>query len=215
MLEQGATTFIRYNKAISILHKVQALKEETMDNRVSSRLPFGIPSNFSDFSVEKTERENVILYRSERGNSKTANKKVWISSKAITKNNEWKDKQKILVSKASPGGDDYPHAIITEPIYAEKNSVCTETYLIVDFVNSKDEAGNLISYMKTKFFRFMMALIKNTQNISKGVFAFVPVQDFSKPWTDEELYKKYNLTDDEIAFIESMIKPMDLNGGDT
>ena len=73
----------------------------------------------------------------------------------------------------------------------------------------------MISYMKTKFFRFMMALIKNTQNISKGVFAFVPVQDFSKPWTDEELYKKYNLTDDEIAFIESMIKPMDLNGGDT
>lgn len=69
--------------------------------------------------------------------------------------------------------------------------------------------------MKTKFFRFMMALIKNTQNISKSVFAFVPVQVFSKPWTDEELYKKYNLTDNEIAFIESMIKPMDLNGGDT
>ena len=157
----------------------------------------------------------MILYRSERGNSKTANKKVWISSEAITKNSAWKDKQKVLVSKASPGGDDYPHAIITEPIYAEKNSVCTETYLIVDFVNSKDEADNLISYMKTKFFRFMMALIKNTQNISKSVFAFVPVQVFSKPWTDEELYKKYNLTDNEIAFIESMIKPMDLNGGDT
>ena len=215
LLEQGATTFIRYNKAISILHKVQELREETMDNRVSSRLPFGIPSNFSDFSAEKTERNNVILYRSERGNSKTANKKVWISSEAITKNSAWKDKQKVLVSKASPGGDDYPHAIITEPIYAEKNSVCTETYLIVDFVNSKDEADNLISYMKTKFFRFMMALIKNTQNISKSVFAFVPVQVFSKPWTDEELYKKYNLTDNEIAFIESMIKPMDLNGGDT
>ena len=60
----------------------------------------------------------------------------------------------------------------------------------------------------------MMALIKNTQNISKGVFAFVPVQDFSKPWTDEELYAKYGLTEEEIAFIESMIRPMELGGDD-
>lgn len=66
--------------------------------------------------------------------------------------------------------------------------------------------------MSTRFFRFMMALIKNTQNISKGVFAFVPVQDFSKPWTDAELYAKYSLTEEEIAFIESMIKPMELGG---
>ena len=63
--------------------------------------------------------------------------------------------------------------------------------------------------MNTRFFRFMVSLIKNTQNISKGVFAFVPVQAWSKPWTDEELYAKYNLTDEEIAFIESMIKPME------
>ena len=60
----------------------------------------------------------------------------------------------------------------------------------------------------------MMSLIKNTQNISKGVFGFVPIQDFSKPWTDEELYAKYGLTDEEIAFIESMIKPMELGGDD-
>lgn len=66
--------------------------------------------------------------------------------------------------------------------------------------------------MQTRFFRFMVSLIKNTQNISKTVFSFVPVQDFSKPWTDEELYAKYGLTDEEIAFIESMIKPMELGG---
>lgn len=62
--------------------------------------------------------------------------------------------------------------------------------------------------MTTRFFRFMMSLIKNTQNISKGVFAFVPIQDYSKSWTDEELYAKYGLTKEEIAFIESMIRPM-------
>lgn len=70
-------------------------------------------------------------------------------------------------------------------------------------------AKNVVSYMHTRLFRFMMSLIKNTQNISRGVFAFVPVQDFSESWTDEKLYKKYNLTVDEIAFIESMIRHME------
>ena len=56
----------------------------------------------------------------------------------------------------------------------------------------------------------MVMLKKNTQDAMRGVYQFVPMQDFSKPWTDEELYKKYNLTDEEIAFIESMIKPMNI-----
>ena len=210
LLENGVETFIRYNKAIPILKKVQSLGEETMDNRVSSRLPFGISSNFSDYTEKADSKHTVILYRSER--SKSAIKQVFVDPKYITKNMDWKDKMKVLVSKASPGGDDYPHSIISAPVLAKKNSVCTETYLIVDFVNSEDEGYNLISYMNTKFFRFLMALIKTTQNISKGVFAFVPVQNWSKPWTDEELYKKYGITDDEKAFIDSLIRPMD--GGD-
>ena len=212
LLEKNTDTFIRYNAAISILRKVRALNEETMDNRVSSRLPFGIPSNFAEFSLVRNNKDSIVLYRSERGNSKTASKRVFISPKYITKNYNWKDEMKVLVSKASPGGDDYPHSIITTPILAECNSVCTETYLIVDFVSNEQQGQNLISYMSTRFFRFMMALIKNTQNISKGVFAFVPVQDFSKPWTDDELYAKYSLTEEEIAFIESMIRPMELGG---
>lgn len=210
LLENGAETFIRYNSAVSILNKVLSFNEEKMDTRVSSRLPFGIPSNFSDYTVKSDSEHNIVLYRSER--NKNADKRVFISQSSITKNVEWKNKIKVLVSKASPGGDEYPHSIISSPIISEVNSVCTETYLIVDFVNSIEEGECLISYMKTRFFRFMMSLIKNTQNISKSVFAFVPLQDFSKPWTDEELYAKYGLTEDEIAFIESMIKPMDLGG---
>lgn len=207
LVERGAETFIRYNDAISILSKVKDFREETMDRRVSSRLPFGIPSNFVDYRIKSDSQYNIILFRSER--NKNAEKKVYISPVYITKNMDWKDRIKVLVSKASPGGDEYPHSIISKPVLAEENSVCTETYLIVDFVESVDEGKNLISYMQTRFFRFMMSLIKNTQNISKGVFSFVPLQDFSKPWVDEELYKKYNLTADEIKFIESMIKPME------
>ena len=171
-------------------------------------MPFGIPSNFDKYSKTKDDLNNVILYRSERGSNRNTNKKFYIQEKYIEKNREWKDKIKVLVSKASPGGDEYPHQIIAEPILAERNSVCTETYLIVDFVNSEEEGKNLISYMKTRFFRFMMALIKNTQNISKGVFAFVPVQDLAQKWNDQKLYAKYKLTKEEIQFIESIIKPM-------
>lgn len=208
LLKNGAATFIRYNAAVSILDKVTSLHEETMDNRVSARLPFGIPSNFSDYVLTPDAKHSVILYRSER--SKNADKKVYVAPIHITKNYEWKDSMKVLVSKASPGGDEYPHSIISAPVLADKNSVCTETYLIIDFVKSETEGRNLISYMQTKFFRFMMSLIKNTQNISKGVFAFVPVQDWSKSWTDEELYEKYGITDNEIAFIDSMIRPMEV-----
>ena len=207
LLEGNSTTFIRYNEAISILNKVRSFKEETMDNRVQSRLPFGIPSNFENYELTKSSKANITLFRSDR--SKSSQKQVFIESRYITKNIAWKDKKKVLVSKASPGGDEYPHSIISTPLYADVNTVCTETYLIVDFVNNKVEGQNLISYMTTRFFRFMMSLIKNTQNISKGVFAFVPVQDYSKSWTDEELYAKYGLTEEEIAFIKSMIRPME------
>lgn len=207
LLEAGAETFIRYNAAVSILSKVSAFHEETMDKRVSSRLPFGIASNFGDYVLSPDARHPVTMYRSER--SKNADRKVYISPVHITKNMEWKDQMKVLVSKASPGGDEYPHAIISAPVLAEKNSVCTETYLIVDFVNNIEEGNNLISYMNTRFFRFMMSLIKNTQNISRGVFAFVPVQSWKKPWTDKELYEKYGITDTEIEFIDSMIRPME------
>ena len=207
LLEDNVDTFIRYNAAIPILKKVQAYHEETMDSKVSSRLPFGIPSDFDDYVLEKDAEHSVVLYRSDR--NKNSEKKVYINSSHILKNENWKNKIKVLVSKASPGGDEYPHAVISEPVIAGMNSVCTETYLIVDFVANKEEAANLVSYMKTKFFRFMMSLVKNTQNISKSVFCLVPVQDWTKPWTDEELFDKYQISEKEIGFINSMVRPME------
>jgi site-specific DNA-methyltransferase (adenine-specific) len=91
----------------------------------------------------------------------------------------------------------------------EPKTVCTETYLVLGALNTLNEAESLYSYAKTKFFRFLLLQALTSINISKDKFQFVPLQDFSHPWTDEMLYKKYGLTEDEIAFIESMIRPME------
>ncbi len=201
LLESGIDVFIRYNKAISILRKVRKFNESTFNMYVSSRKPFGIDSNFSKFKENKTPMCNVKLYRF--GNN------GYISEEQALKNKELISKYKVLVSKASPGGDDYPHSIVSQPIIAEPNSVCTETYLIIKDVDSITEAKYLVSYIKTQFFRFMMSLVKNTQNISKASYQLVPIQDFTEEWTDKKLYAKYGLTNEEIAFIESMIRPME------
>lgn len=207
LLEPGLTSFVRYNEAIPILSKVRKKKEETFDSRVQSRNPYGIPSDFAAYSKTKSPTNSVLLFRSRRGSS--ADKEVYISESQIRNNHHFRNKIKVLVSKASPGGDEYPHSILGRPFVSPKNSVSTETYLIVDFVKSSSEGENLISYMETRFFRFLVSLIKNTQNISKGSFAFVPVQELSSSWTDEMLYAKYGLNKQEIAFIESMVRPME------
>ena len=206
-LEPGLSTFVRSNEAISILAKVRSLNESTMDATVQSRNPFGIPSAFSAFSTSYSPKSPVLLYRSRRGIS--TDKEVFIAESQIASNKHFKDRIKVLVSKASPGGDEYPHAVLGRPIIAPINSVCTETYLIVDFPESTERAERLVGYMGTQFFRFLVSLIKTTQNISKGCFAFVPQQDLSRSWTDKDLYAKYGITDEEIAFIESMVRPME------
>ena len=198
---EGTDVFIRYNRSISILNKVSEFKEESLSNYVSVSRPFGMRSNFIEFDTIKKNPSDIKLYR--------FGQTGYINRNHITRSSELINKWKVLVSKASPGGDEYPHMIVSQPIISEPHSVCTETYLVIKDVESKEEAINLVSYIKTRFFRFMMSLIKNTQNISRGSYQFVPFQDFSHPWTDEMLYKKYGLSEDEIAFIESMIRPME------
>ena len=199
--EANIPLLIRYNQSISIMKKVLKFKEVSLGKYVSTSKPFGMRSNFSDFTSIQTEMHSVKLYRfGENG---------YVAKKIIVKNEKLIDHYKVLVSKASPGGDEYPHSIVSQPIVSEPNSVCTETYLVIKDVDSRIEAENLVSYIKTRFFRFMMSLVKNTQNISKASYTFVPLQDFSHPWTDEMLYGKYKLSSDEIAFIESMIRPME------
>ena len=122
---------------------------------------------------------------------------------------EWINKWKVIVPEASGIGN--MRVDVLKPIISEPNSINTETYIMNGPYNSKKEAINVCSYIKTKFFHFLLGLKKITQHTTNKVYSFIPMQNFNEPWSDEKLYAKYDLTDDEIAFIESMIRPMELN----
>ncbi len=201
LLEADTEVFVRYNKAIDILRKVRKDSFNSFKDIVSSQKPFGFPTNYSDYKKTASDKFNIELYKF-RGNG-------FVSKDQIEKGSEFVDKYKIFVPKASPGGDYYPHQVIGKPLIVGKDTCCSETYVMVGPFRTKAEAENVASYMKTSFFRFMVLLVKNTQDVLRGVYTLVPMQDFSEEWTDEKLYKKYKITRDEIAFINSLIRPLD------
>lgn len=199
LLEDGCETLIRYNEAISILKKVQKLKENTMDTQISSRKPFGFATDFKDYSLEKFDNSIKIYARGEIG---------YIDKQKISQNKELLDKIKVYIPAVFGNGSSGNAPDRIKPIVVKDASCCTETYLVAGFYNDESTAFKLASYMQTNFFHFLVALRKNTQHATKVVYSFVPIQDFNEEWTDEKLYKKYGLTQDEIDFIESMIRPM-------
>ena len=127
----------------------------------------------------------------------------------IVKNAQWIDRWKVIIPYSSPGGDDYPHLILGTPLVSEPGSCSTETYLVIGPFPSKKKCEHVAQYMKTRFFRFLVMLLKPSQHVTRKTYRFVPEQDFSETWSDEKLYQKYGINEDEISFIESMIKPRD------
>lgn len=201
--EKGIDVFIRYNKAINILNKVKRYNEKNFDDIVSTQKPFGLRTYVK--GKNKPFQNSVKIY---------CNGGIgYVDISEIEKGREWILKDKVLISMAYGAGEGFPHQIINTPFLAEINTACTETYLVVYPSSNKFECENVLSYMKTRFFRFMVMLIKTTQHASKKVYQLVPMQDFSRAWTDEQLYAKYGLSKDEIDFIESMIRPMDNETG--
>lgn len=202
LLEKDCDTFIRYNEAVDILHKIRDYdaSAKSFDGLVSSQKPFGLGTKYLG-KPAPSNMSSVKVYGS-TGVS-------FASRTEITKLNELIDSEKVFIPAAGSGSDSFPHQILGKPFVGEKGSVCSETYVVIGPFRNSLECNNVISYIKTKLFRFLVMLRKPTQHALKKVYSFVPMQDFSKSWTDEELYAKYGLTDEEIAFIESMIKPME------
>jgi len=201
LLEQSSNTFIRFNEAIGIYRKIRHENETSFSDGVSPRRPFGISATVEMSENEKSGTIKMFAYP----------KSGFISTNSIERNRDWVDKYKVFLAKAYGERGDFPYLVTGKPFIGEPKTCSSETYLVARVCENRQEAENIISYMTTKLFRFLVLLKKNTQNTSKDVYSFVPVQDFSQSWTDEKLYKKYNLTEEEIAFIESMIRPMELN----
>jgi len=203
---------IREPKLAAIVKKISGQigpKEETVSSLISTDTPFGIPTNpqsskknpMKVFPSEGKGHDTKLLYL-----EKMERKIAYIDGGRITKNAADIYKDKVFVPKAGGSGTD-PY-VIGKPEYSSPKSVCSQTFLYAAF-DSQSEAKNFITYMKTKFFRVLVSACKISQDAPSKAYRFVPKQDFSKPWTDTELYAKYGLTDDEISFIESTIKPMD------
>ncbi|MBR4250789.1 MAG: Eco57I restriction-modification methylase domain-containing protein [Kiritimatiellae bacterium] len=201
---------VRRNEAVPILRKVRALNEKTLDAKVSSRKPFGFPTNFLGTESAEGISHPVKLY----GNQKV----TWVDRSAITTNPEWIQEWKVLMTAVQGTSAAVETKFLSNPIVAGPGTACTETYLVAGHFRSKSHAQNLANYLRTRFVRFLVSLRKSTQHATRDVYAFVPLQDFSSSsdidWTrplpeiDRQLYDKYSLTAPERAFIESMIKPM-------
>ena len=198
--ENGCNTFIRYNEAIPILRKVQGKNEASFASFVSPQTPFGIISSFKNYSIEPYAGSIKIYYAKGYG---------FTDVKHISKNRELANAYKIYITKSYGAGEGFPHQILNRPFIGDYNSCCTQTYLIIGPFKNEQECINVLKYIKTKFFRFMVMLKKNTQDAMRGVYEFVPIQNFTQEWTDEKLYSKYGLRDEEIEYIESMIRYMD------
>jgi len=195
--------FVRDNLAIAIIHKVRKQHKIFLDTIVSSRMPFGLVSSV------KPEKNGDLRLITSTGNGK-------ISSEKVTNGKELIDKWKVLLSKASNdhGGQpdkDGKRRIFSRIEVMSPGTVCTESYLVIGAYSSEQEAENMVDFLRTKFCRFLVGTTLLTQNITKGKFVFVPDLTMLELWTDDKLYKKYKLTVEEIAFIDTMIRPMDLN----
>lgn len=196
--------FVRDERALGILRKVLSKKEPSVIELVSGDTPFGVATNFEDWT-KKDGSGRIALYLISKGKRTIG----FMKRDMIRKNADAIDTWKVLVPKAYGAGETFPHQILGEEIIAAPPSACTQSYLVVSPFQSERAARSFASYYRTRLFRFLVSLRKITQDALRSTYTWVPQQSCNRIWTDNLLYAKYGITKDEIAFIESMIRPMD------
>lgn len=192
---------VRQNQAVSILKKVLLKTVNTLDREVSSNKPFGLRTYFHGSNLKQDISDPVKLYGSQ--------KISWAERDQILKNSEWIDDWKVLMTRVQGTSAAVETMFLSRPIVAEPGTACTETYIVAGHFPSEEQAKSLASYLRSRFVRFLVSLRKSTQDAPKHVYSFVPVQSWDRYWTDQMLYEKYSLTDEEIGFIESVVRPME------
>lgn len=202
---------IRDSRITSVVEKTK--QEKKFSEIVSASKPFGIrkylfnePERYPESKLSETPFKDSVKIHGVKGIKGGARRQIgYVSSMIVTNGKEWVNKYKLFFTTSySTNAVNPPEVIIAEP-----NEVCTETFLVVGPFETREEQMNCLSYMQTDFFKVLLYFGKGTMQVTRSVFGLVPLQDFSHPWTDEMLYKKYGLDENEINFIESMIKPME------
>lgn len=216
LLEPGSNVFIRFNEGLNILKKVigfentgsteqMALPSKSkFDQFVSARKPYGLSSTFKGRAEKKDG--DVKIYR--------AGGWGYTARSEINNGQELIDHWKVFIGFAAPGTgnkDTYPHKIISTPFIGEPGEISSETYLNIGPFVDQREAQSALSYLSCRLTRFLILLHKPSHNTTRKVYTFVPKQSWDRQWTDEILYEKYGLTDNEIDFIEKIVRPMDLD----
>jgi len=193
--------FIRHSQAGPIIRKVLALDDKRMSEQVSSYKPFGLRT------YVKPQKTGDIVLHWQKGEGP-------YKRKDITAGVEMIDKWKVISSRSghehagNPGADG-ARRVLSKTVILPPGTICTETYLVIGNYSTKQQAQNLLAYMKTRFFRFLMSQFMYSHGITKDTFAFIPILDMTVRWTDDELYRRYRLTKEEITFIESKIRSME------
>lgn len=200
---------VRYNAAVDIIRKVREKANSFVKEEVSPISPFAIPTKVKG-ADHKSSINNITLYTS-RGVG-------YINQSEIANNIKYLSKYKVMVSQigaehaGEPGKDGRFRVLTSSMRVLHPDEVCTNSYIVIGEYDNKEIASNLLGFLKTKFARFLVLQAVSSIHISRTSFTFVPLMDFTRSWNDDELYKYFELSEDEIAFIDSMIKPMD--GGD-
>ena len=218
LLEKGVDVFIRFNEGLAILKKVVAVEtgqsdslslpeSKRFDRLVSSRKPFGLETTFKG---KATKGANDLMIYQNGGTG-------YVTRSSISTGVHLIDKWKLFTGRAAPGTgnrDTYPHRIISTPFLGEPGTISSETYLCIGPFHSKNQAESVLSYLSCRLTRLLILLHKPSQDTTRKVYSFVPIQEWTRHWTDTELYKKYAISKNEIAFIESVVRPMEDNDED-
>lgn len=200
--------FVRDKRAVDILRKVVAVGEPSFEELVSGDTPFGLATNFSDYARDEVPQNGQVrLY----ANVGTTRVRGAMDREAIKKNTHLIDSWKLFLPKTGSGRERERSGVdlvLSPSIIGEPGSVCTQTYLVAGALNSKAESKSVESYLKTRLARFLISLRKPSQDVFRSMYRWVPIQLWDRTWTNADLYKKYGITEEEQAFIESMIRPM-------